>query len=351
MNDSSLEKFVEDINNVRNYIEHIQLINSIAISSRTSTDASVIEYGDHLRTFGVAKKLFEYKSITISLYGILEKHIGLWIKEYIAQLPKIVLNYNDFSGRFREEHFSQSVKLLALIKENKLSKYELIKKEDVLSRLNSCIKSPDSYELNGDAFYLHSGNLKHSKIAEAFGLIDISLTARLKVIGQRANGFLSGTGTNIAGRGDELFHLIDDLVMRRNDIAHGEDIDDILNVSEFENHINFLEGYGKSIFQTLVEKNIEYEANHHYKKIDNVKGIFERGSILCFEINSNKIKKGDDIIIMLKDGSFIKKEIMEVQKDNQIFDSLSITGSENVGVNLGGGLSKSQTFFIKIQEP
>jgi len=350
MNDASLKNFINDINDVRKYIAHIQLTNDIAINSRTSADVVLAEYGSHLRAFGVSKKLFEYKSITISLYGILEKYIGLWIKEYTAHLPKIVLNYKNFPEKFRDEHFYQSIKLLSLIKESKSAKYELIKKEDVLSRLSSCIEAPHSYELNGDAFYLHSGNLKHSKIVEACKLLDIQLTAKLKVIGQRADGFLAGAVANVATRGDELFNLIDDLVVRRNDIAHGEDIDDILNVAEFDDYVNFLEGYGKAIYQTFVEKSIEHESTHLYKKIENIKHILKRGSILCFEIEDNEIKVGDSIIIKLEDESFLKKEIIEIEKDNIKFDGLSITTSENIGLNLGGGLSKGQTFFIKIKQ-
>jgi len=350
MQDNSIEIFIDDINNIRMYIKYIELVNKIEINNRVSDDELLIKFREHLHTYGVSKKLFEYKAITISLYGILEKHIGLWISEYIEQLPKIVLNYNDLTEKFRKDHFNLSVKLISLICENKYSKYENIKKEDVLARLNSCIDNPHSYELNGDAFYLHSGNLKHSKIVEAFNYLDIKLTARLKVVGRRTEGFLCGSGENVSNRGDELFKMIDDLVVRRNEIAHGENIDNILNISEFGDYVDFLEGYGKSIFQTLVEKNNEYEANHLYKKIDNVKGIHQAGSILCFEVENNEINKGDYIIMQIQDGSFFKKEILEIQKDNKNFDSLSITSSENVGVNLGGGLASSHTFFIKIKQ-
>jgi len=294
----------------------------------------------------VSKKLFEYKSITISLYGILEKHVGIWIKEFITQLPKIISNYHDLPEKFREDHFNFSVKLLALIGEKKFSKYESIKKENVLAKLSYCIENSSGFDLNGDAFYLHSGNLKHSKISDALKNLDIKLTARLKAIGQRDGGFLTRGPTNIDGKGDELFKLIDELVIRRNDIAHGEDIDNLLNVTEFDDYVNFLEGYGSAVYQALVEKIIQHEAVFLYDKIDNVKGIFKGGSILCFETENNEIVKGDNIIVELLDGGFIKKEILDIQKINKSFNKLSIKNLENVGVDLGGGLSSGQTFYI-----
>lgn len=350
MQDSTLQSFIDDVNDIREYMKYIELVNNIEISNRISNDEALVKFREHLSNFRVSKKLFEYKSITVSLYGILEKHIGLWIREYVSELPKTISSYSSFPEKFRENHFNLSVKLLSLIGESKSSKYENIKRESVLARLSSCIDSPLNYELNGDAFYLHSGNLKHSKIVEALNHLDIQLTSRLKAVGQRPEGFLCGYSSNIASKGDELFKLIDDLVVRRNDIAHGESIDDILNITEFSGYVNFLEGYGRAVFQTLVERKIQYEADFLYKKIDEVKGIFKAGSVLCFEIESNEIRIGDNIIIKLQDGGFFKKEILEIQKNNQKFDNLLITSRENIGVNLGGGLSNGQTFFIRIKQ-
>lgn len=347
MQSRSLEMFIEDIESIREYIKNICLANEVGKSNFVSSDDSVVNFRNHLHEFGVAKKLFEYKAITISLYGVLEKHIGLWIKEHVSRLPKLVLKYNDFSEKFREDHFNLSIKLISLISENRSSKYEFAKREDVLARLNSCMDNSHNYDLNSDAFYLHSGNLKHSKIAEAFNYLGIKLTSRLKAVGGRPSGFLIGIGSNISNRGDELFTLIDDLVVRRNEISHGESVDNILNVTEFRDYIDFLEGYGRAVFQVLVEKNIQYEAENLYVKIENIKGIYKSGSILCFEIENNEIKKGDYIILKAKDESFTKKEILEVQLNHVVHDKLVISNHVNVGVNLSSGLTESQLFFIK----
>ncbi|MBN4082510.1 hypothetical protein JYT13_01740, partial [Mariprofundus ferrooxydans] len=287
MQDRSLDMFIEDIDDIREYIKNVCLANDVGKSNCISSDDSAIKFRNHLHKFGVAKKLFEYKAITISLYGILEKHIGLWIKEHVSRLPKLVLGYNDLSESIREDHFNLSIKLISLISENRSPKYEYTKREDVLARLNSCIENPHSYDLNSDAFYLHSGNLKHAKIVEAFKHLDINLESRLKVVGVRTGGFLIDIASNTPNRGGDLFGLIDDLVVRRNDISHGESVDNILNVTEFNDYIDFLEGYGKAVFQILVEKNNQYEAEHLYEKIKNVKAIYKTGSILCFEIENN----------------------------------------------------------------
>lgn len=357
MQEISLLNFKKDIHSIREYIKHIKLINSIPLNNRdlsenaleklSPLENSLKEFSQHLHFFSKDKKLFEYKAIVISLYGVLEKYIGIWIQEHIDTLPNLIPSYDKLPPKIHKNHFDLSIKLISLISENRFDKYEHLRKEDVLIRLSSCINNPLGYKLNSDSFTPLSGNLKHSKIAEAFKPLDIELTKKLKDNLQFSEFLKEKYGNSIANKGDELFTMIDDLVTRRNDIAHGVNIDDILGITEFDDYIDFLEKYGQAIFETLVEKEIQYEALFSYTKISNIKGIYKQGSILCFEMESNKIKVGDNIIIKTTGDFFIKKEILEIQKDNQEFDELDITDKSDIGINLGGGITKNQIFYIK----
>ncbi|MDR0237116.1 MAE_28990/MAE_18760 family HEPN-like nuclease [Acinetobacter sp.] len=347
MQKETLELFIQDINDIREYIKYIEIVNNIEGITTSLSNTPLLQLKDHLRSFGVSKKIFEYKSITISLYGILEKHIGIWIKEYLDNLPDIVANYNDLPDRIREDHFTLSVKLLALINENRYAKYNDIDKKKVLSKLNSCIENPLEFQLNSDAFYLQSGNLKHVKVSEAFACLDIKLNDVLKIIGIRPESLLFNNVSNVSNRGDDLFNLIDDLVERRNYIAHGGQIDDILNITEFDEYINFLEAYGKAIFQALSERLIEFEAKHLYKKIEKIHAVYQSGSVLCFELENNKIFLGDSIIVKLIEGGFTKKKVFEIQIEQNKYPNISTTKTIDIGINVGGGISKGQTFFIK----
>lgn len=346
MQDETLELFIKDIRSIRDYLQHIRLIDSIGTVSQSSTNNELIQYREHLNGFRVSKKIFEYKSLIISLYGILEKHIGEWIEEFINKVPEIVSNYNNLPEKFRDNHFYLSAKLLTLVSEGKLSKYENMKKESILANLNSCIETPTNFRLNGEAFYIHSGNLKHVKIAEALNYLDIKLTPKLKAIGQRSGGFLSSNSTDTINTSENFFNLVDDIVSRRNDIAHGQHIDNILSIEELHNYVDYLEGYGRAVFETLIDKLNELEAEHLCKEINNIKGFFGNGSVLCFETENSEVCLGDFFIVKQLDGTYVKKEVLEIQKDKVNFEKLSITSPEDIGVNLGGGISKGQSFYI-----
>lgn len=346
MQQETLQLFIKDINDIREYIKYIQLVNNIEGFTTPVSETPLIQLSEHLSSFRVSKKVFEYKSITISLYGILEKHIGIWIKEYLTNIPNILTNYNDLPKKIREDHFNLSVKLMGLINDKRYAKYENIEKEQVLSKLNSCIENPSKFQLNSDAFYLQSGNLKHGKVSEVFSCLDIQLNQALRIIGTRPDGFLCANISN-AHNEDDLFKLIDDLVVRRNDIAHGEDIDDILNIERFDEYINFLEAYGKAVFQALIERLIEFEAKHLYQEIQIVHGIFLSGSVLCFEIENNKICVGDSIIVKLVEGGFAKKKITDIQVNRVSLNTVSTKEPKDIGINVGNSISQGQTFFIK----
>lgn len=316
-----LQNFKDDIVNIKEYINHIDLVNKIEISSRNSNTEPLKEFCEHIHDFGKYKKIFEYKAIVISLYGVLETYINSWIQEHIESLPILVKNYADLPEKIKNNNFNLSIRLISLISENKFSKYEHLQKEDILRNLSSCFNTPSSYKLNGEAFSPFSGNLKHQKIVDAFKCLDIDLLGSLKTNSRFKVFLVKKYGSNIENRGSELFSIIDDLVTRRNDISHGMHVDNILNITEFHDYIEFLEYYGRAIFEIIIEKEVEYEATHSFEKIDNIKGVFQQGSILCFEVENNNIKLGDFIIVKT-DNSFIRKAILDIQVNNESFNNL-----------------------------
>jgi hypothetical protein len=341
------ENFIAEINNVKDYIKHIELTTKVEINNRGSTENSFINFSNHLRGFGKSKKLFEYKTIVVSLYGILENYISICIREHIDTVSKIINDYSHLPDKIQTHHFALSIGLISMIIENKNAKYGHLKKETVLSILNSCISNPSNYKLNSDAFLPKSGNLKHSKIVDVFKKLEIELQRKFKTNPQLLTFLSKIFGDGIANKGDELFRTIDDLVERRNDIAHGVHIDNILNITEFEDYINFLESYGKALFEIIIEKEIQYEANNLFNKIERVHEVIHHGTVLCFEIENNTIKVGDFVIIEKPDETFLKSKILEIQHNKVNVSKIETKGRLDIGIKLDAKITKNQIFYIK----
>lgn len=283
-------------------------------------DESVFQdFKTHFLSFRNDKKLFEYKAVVISLYGLLEKYIEQWLQEYLTRLSSFVA-YENLSDSFKNKHFDLSMKLISIVNEGRHSKYNHLKKEDVLKKLNTCIENAQSFDFNVEAFTMQTGNLTHTRIEEIFKAVDISIGKELlknseliALIGIRPDqNQISNTEANV------LFGKINELVERRNTIAHGAKIDDLLELSALAPYIEFLEKYCIAIFRVLEESDTKNHTIQKYQKINPIK-VYEK-KIIAFSIENYEIKTDDWIIIKTAEKGnehFYKMKIISLGKDGK----------------------------------
>ena len=352
MNIQSLESFKKELNKIEEYLKHIEYVNNV-------TAYSILESGnegeqinrllntlkEHDRSFNRDKRIFEYKASIISLYGLLEKYVEIWIKEYLNSLSEVVPKYNQVDEKIRDNHFELSLKLINTITTRESAKYQHLTKEEVLKKLNECIVNPSNYQINTDAFVLLSGNLKHNKIVELFKYLNLDLNNEL-LKNQDLNNEIGLDRITISQTSkDYLYNKINDLVERRNQIAHGLEVLDLLGISTLEPYIQFLEKYCQAIFEILVEQVIKQESIHTFQKIEKVLGVYN-GKILTFEIENYTIKVGDVLIIETQENRFYKKPILTIQLDGVDCPELSTTKKINIGVSVEPKIKDNQTFYI-----
>ncbi|MBP1631054.1 MAG: hypothetical protein H6Q15_1947 [Bacteroidetes bacterium] len=184
------------------------------------------------------KRILDYKTIIISLYGILENSIDKLCAEYLECLEKRILEYDFLSDIFRDNHFNYSIELINKILEKRHKKYDNIDKFDVLTNLYICIKQNEGYKINKYAFNINTGNIGHKKICDIFSLVDINIRAEL---GKR----------NSPSKNSELsYEWIENLVERRNNVAHGNEVE-IMNYTALNPMIDFIEKYLIDIAEIL----------------------------------------------------------------------------------------------------
>lgn len=350
MNRISLDSFQKELNQIREYLKHIDYVNKVANYDVLEGDNEQLKtlinnLKQHYKSFGRDKRIFEYKAVIISLYGLLEKYIEIWIKEYLDSLSKLIPNYNQIDEKIRNNHFEFSLKLINTITTRETAKYQHLKKEEVLQKLNSCIVSPQNYQINAEAFVLLSGNLKHKKIVELFRLLNINLNSKL-VSNENLNHKIGLSKGEITRREtDILYNKVNDLVVRRNEIAHGSKIPELLAISELEAYIDFLEVYCQAIFEILFEELIKQESIHNFQKIKVVHNVWQN-SILGFEIENYIIKVGNILIIETREGKFYKRPILEIQLNNKSYQELTIKEKTNIAVRVKPKIKENQTFYL-----
>jgi hypothetical protein len=242
MNIQSLENFKRELNQIKEYLKHIQYVSDLTAYAVIDTDNEQIKelinrLKDHDRGFRTDKRIFEYKASIISLYGLLEKYVEIWIKEYLDSLSRVVPEYNQVDKKIRDNHFELSLKLINTISTRESAKYQHLTKEEVLKKLNECIVNPSNYQINTEAFVLLSGNLKHNKIVELFKYLNLDLNHELLSNDELNNEIGLDKNTISQTSKDDLYNKINDLVERRNEIAHGSEVLEFYNISELEPRI------------------------------------------------------------------------------------------------------------------
>ncbi|MDB9458010.1 MAE_28990/MAE_18760 family HEPN-like nuclease [Dolichospermum circinale] len=354
MNIESLERFKKELNQIREYLKHIQYVNDVAAYHVQDNDNEQIKnllntLSSHDRGFRTDRRIFEYKASIISLYGLIEKYVEIWIKEYLDFLSSVIPKYTQIHEKIRENHFELSLKLINTITTRESAKYQRLTKEEVLNKLNNCIVNPSKYQINTDAFVLLSGNLKHNKIVELFNKLNLDLNDEL-LKNEELKNEIGLTPERISRiEKDILYKKINDLVERRNEIAHGSEKsteeDNLLQISELEPYIQFLEKYCQAIFQTLFEQVIKEESRHTFQKIENVINTYDN-KILAFELENYTIKVGDILIVETKEGRFYKKPILTIELNNKSYQELTVLEKTNIGVSVEPKIKDNQTFYI-----
>lgn len=348
-----LEDFKKELIQIKEYITHIQQVDNL-IDTNIPDDSNYQQFKTHFISFRNDKKIFEYKATIISLYGLLEKHIDIWIQAYLRNLSKLV-SYNELTEQIRSKHFELSMKLINLVIEGRQEKFSRLKKEDILKKLNNCLENLQPYKLNEEAFTIQSGNLKLKRIEEIFNTININIHKELIKNAELIN--LTGANINHLQNtdGSVLFGKINEIVERRNEIAHGSRIDELLHLSALEQYIEFLEKYCIAIFQVLKEKDIENQTIIEYKEVTCIK-VFPHKNVIGISLEEYTIKIGDWIIIKtaeLGNEHFYKQEIKSLGKD-KIIDYKEIQIKELTNISIGIEklesltITQNCTFYLKI---
>lgn len=345
-----LESFQKELSQIKEYIKHIHEVNKLG-SVEALDDDVFKSFKKHFISFDTDKKLFEYKAIIISLYGLLEKYIEIWVKEYLSELSELI-SYSNLPENIRNSHFELSMKLITMVVEGRWVKYNHLNKEEVLKKLSNCLEKPSMYSFNTEAFTMQSGNLTHKRIEEIFKTLDIQISKKL-IKNTQLNLLIGISDDRITHtEGNILYAKINDLVERRNDIAHGvEIIDNLLGLSEIEPYIEFFEKYCMAIFSILEEKNIENSTFEKYQEI-NQKCVLLNKSIIVFAMENYEIRIKDWIIIETSANRFYKKQIQSLGKDNRNdYTELQIAQQTDIAIKIDNGeqlpINGNCKFYIK----
>lgn len=231
----SLDRYIKGINGHKNLLTDI-----INIEKKTSNASDTLFLKETkellLEYFQASNKVFQYNSIIISLYGLLEHFIESLVKEYIEYLNRSIPKYSDVPTEIRDNHYEFSANLINNLK---LPKYKNITtKELIVSNLYSCTtcKGKKSYKINTNAFIHHTSNFRDQSVNEFFKAVGISNITSMLLQNTQFRKYIDSEGIEA----EDVFKILNDLAERRNRIAHGSEETNILDISELNRYIKYI---------------------------------------------------------------------------------------------------------------
>lgn len=170
------------------------------------------------------KRRQSYVSAIIVLYGALERYIEEAVAEYTGQLVLIHKEFQKLPEKLRAQHTLLTIDYLASLKDGRVRETEDI--FSVVATLHDCFTGKAPFRLNARAFSLRSSNMKFGRVREIMGNLDIQIYGRRVVAAPSYARFLrdmAGISTKDMqdSEVESTLDHIDELVVLRNDIAHG----------------------------------------------------------------------------------------------------------------------------------
>lgn len=279
------------------------------------------------------KRSYDYSLIIVTLYGVFESYVEKIVCAYLLALNKQIKMYNQLPGAICRSHTALSTKLLSV----NSSKFGQIKEGEVIANLNSCLnQTDDDYKLNIDAFRQHSSNFRTDSLREFFKMIGIGNVENRIAQDPSLNAFIQATMGEEGEGGTypttKYFEKIEDLVERRNVVAHGSEADDLLSLDILDEYAQYVKLMIDAIYNVLfdeycsllVEKSIAKKLGKAIKVYNN--------QVICINSANNLIKINDIIIGKSVVGKIHWGHIQSLQIDGNDVQEVPVEESKDIGI-------------------
>ncbi len=290
------------------------------------------------------KKIFEYNSYIISLYGLFERFLENILEDYLKDICTILKLYSKLPYDLKKNLLSSNVDILRNLAN---PKFNSISPSDFVQNLNKAL-SENKAVINVEAFQHHPYNFKQSIISEYFGKIGVSgISSSLKIYEPLKTILEQIYGNPAQIESDIVFKIIDDLAQRRNDVAHGVENVEILHITIIKDYTMFVLGYSRSLYNILLNERNMYLFHETNPNLTLISVI--NHSIVCCSVESISFSNSDYLIIEKSERNFPRYELLNIQDiqiNNVSHQSLNIIGKTDIGMKINGHVKDNYKFRI-----
>ena len=319
---SLLEEFINDLRSLYKLISFNKLeINLLDVDLKfiLVQHNSLILLRDHLEFILTQKRVYDYNTIIVSLYGFFEQFIENILISFTKSVSQIFVEPKHIPEIIQTNHYKLSIELLLKIEEKRKSKN--LPKAEILKNIYNISSNNNSYKLNGEAFAQHTANFGNENINDMFMKLGIDTISKsicehspmreyLRTIREEAEINVIKPST--------LLTIVDDLADKRNDVAHGVR-GEILQSEILEDYLKFFMAYAPSLVGVL--NNVLYRmiTKNQSAFLGKPSEVLKAGTVVIFNNQNKHIKRGDYFLFENAN------EILLSKVNALMFDNFNIT--------------------------
>ena len=321
--ETNLLLFLNKLNDLRNFINGILLQERLlAFDQRQIAESEyrtlLSTLQQHVSKTKAEKRRFDYNTSIVSLYGSFEQYVESLIQIYITNINTIIPHYNELPDPIIKNNIELSY---ALMKRAEHSLYRgSVTVPQIVANLHSCMNAPDNYNLTPDVFSHHTANFKADVIEDSLCRIGINNTqsqfAKSSIFANYLKEAFPDRDISTI-REQEYLYILNDLALRRNDVAHGI-ISDILSNQILLDYVKFFEAYGRTLHELILSRTLQFSVHYNGKPLGTPTDVYKDGTVICIFLENIALKVGDWLVACNPNNPnciYLGGEIEEIQID------------------------------------
>lgn len=323
-----------------------------AVIALGSSHSSLVTSALEIVGARTTRRKYQYISVIVALYGAMEQFVEAILSSYLRILPQICGRFDSIPEVVRLKNHELTVEYLAAIRANRVHNPE--DASVVVRRLARCRARAVRYEFNIRAFTLRNANMSFDRMRAVLSNVGIESSARRLVNTASYKNYYEGiTGTALPQMGDAearaSFANVDDLVDRRNRVAHGTNsVDDIEEPALLLERVHHLRMYARAIHELAEDHVVRLSVQLKRGYTLGVPLHRFGANVVCFSLEGGEIAVGDTLFMVPTEPSVpsARGKIGSLEVDRVRYDRVSGAPGVAFGASVPFAASATATFGV-----
>ncbi|MCP2325249.1 hypothetical protein HDA40_003756 [Hamadaea flava] len=284
-----------------------------------------------------------YSAVIVQAYATHERFVRDLAKAVGDFLTETYATYDDLPRRTKDEHMKLAVRRLQDVTERGHSQ-EVVDPQRILSRLTACLDG--GLQLNLDVLVRHPANYRSGVVEEVFSRfgLDVRTTSSREDLSVLVGGVLNGVYASAAS-------VVDDLADRRNQVAHGGLVEEILGAEDLAGIVDAVAGYDLWLARHVADCLLSDLIRRNGTPIATVDRTWRNpntgiSSIARLVDVASSLIRGDVVYVVIPQTAKASTcSIVSIQVHNEPADAAK-PGGGPFGVDLGHGVTKGVRIYV-----